>query len=326
LIGALIMPAQLIMFFLAWRRSRARWKAWLLSVAVLTIPYLPLVVWQLPLLLRPAETGYRFVPLHEMLYSLFVNHSYGVIQRGNLWTAALFVGLLLAVGLFLAEERSRRAAVGILVCWVVVPVLCFFLITLRRPLYTPRYLIYIVPGYLLLLALGLAAIARRSRVLAGLLMVALLAVSGWSLWLQATTPLKADFRAATAYVTERWAGDDLIIFQIPYGRHSFEYYVRQQSVVASEGERKNLQPWKAGRDGARRRWADGLYTNAGMQPAEVDRRMDEITEGSQVVWLVATEVPMWDRKRLVETWLEEHATLADRADWVRVGVYRYELP
>jgi hypothetical protein len=63
-----------------------------------------------------------------------------------------------------------------------------------------------------------------------------------------------------------------------------------------------------------------------MDPSEADRRMAEITRGSQTVWLIATEVPMWDERDLVHGWLEDHGELADRAEFVRVTVYRYKLP
>jgi hypothetical protein len=78
--------------------------------------------------------------------------------------------------------------------------------------------------------------------------------------------------------------------------------------------------------GAHYRWAEGLYTNAGMGPGEVEQRLAGLTAGSRVVWLVATEAPLWDERGLVQAWLDEQGRLTDRAEFVRVGVYRYELP
>jgi mannosyltransferase len=327
LIAALIVPVQVLAFFLLGKEQRsARWKPWLASLAALTAPYLPLVAWQLPLLLEPAQTGYRFVPLHEMLYSLLASYSLGVVQGGAWWTLALFVGLLLAASVWGWREFGITT-LGILLCWLLLPVAGFFLITLVRPLYTARYLIFVLPAFLLLLAAGVMAVARRSRLLAGLLLGALLVANGWGLWQQATTPLKADFRAATAYLTSHKSHDDLILFQIPYGRYSYEYYARQRSATPLKGGAYRIfLPAVGGSGGASVRWAEGLYTNGGMGPREVDRRMSEITAGSQVVWLVATEVEMWDERNLVQGWLEEHATLTDEVEFVRVTVYRYQLP
>jgi hypothetical protein len=164
------------------------------------------------------------------------------------------------------------------------------------------------------------------------------------LWLQARTPLKADFRAATAYLADRLEPGDLILFQIPYGRHSFEYYLSRQSSVppgpgASRSPYRVFLPWISGggsthgaypADQAYRayrayRWAEGLYTNGGMEPGEVDRRMAEITGGSRIVWLVATETELWDERGLVQGWLDTHASLVDEVQFVRVAVRRYQL-
>jgi 4-amino-4-deoxy-L-arabinose transferase-like glycosyltransferase len=327
LIAALIVPVQVLAFVLLGKEQRgARWKPWLASLAVLTAPYLPLVVWQLPLLLEPAQTGYRFVPLHEMLYSLLASYSLGVVQGGAWWTLALFIGLLLAASVWGWHEFGITT-LGILLCWMLLPVAGFFLITLVRPLYTARYLIFVLPALLLLLAAGVMAIACRSRLLAGLLLGALLVANGWGLWLQATTPLKADFRGATAYLTHRKSHDDLILFQIPYGRYSYEYYARQRPGMPLKGGAYRIfLPSVGGNGGASYRWAEGLYTNDGMGPSEVDRHMSEITAGSQSVWLVATEVEMWDERGLVQGWLDEHATLMEEAEFVRVTVYRYQFP
>jgi mannosyltransferase len=338
LIAVLIVPAQALLFLILPRRERgARWKPWLGSMAALTVPYLPLLAWQLPLLVQPAATGFRFVPLHEMLYSLLVSYGLGVVWGGTLWTLALFLGLVVAAGLLWREAGARRAAGAVVVAWLVVPIAGFFAITLVRPLYTARYLIFVLPAFLLLLAAGVTAIAGRSRLLAGLLLGALLAVNGWGLWQQAAAPVKADFRAATSYVARRLQPDDLILFQIPYGRFSFDYYYTRRQLLAGQQASAGAAPQTgsayrvflpllpAGGSSEPYHWADGLYTNAGMVSEEAARLMAEITAGSRVVWFVATETPMWDERGLVQAWLDQHATRTDEAQFTRVAVYRYEL-
>ena len=169
LIAALMVLVQVIVFFfMDGQTRRTRWKPWLASMAVLTVPYLPLLRWQLPLILTPgASTGYPFVPLPEMLLSLLANYSLGVVHGEVRWRLALFVGLLLAAGLAWQGQRSRLRTLALLVCWLLVPVLGFFVITLVRPMYTARYLIFVLPAYLLLLAAGGVAVGRLSRLLAG---------------------------------------------------------------------------------------------------------------------------------------------------------------
>jgi len=102
--------------------------------------------------------------------------------------------------------------------------------------------------------------------------------------------------------------DELVIFQIPYGKHTFDYYFPREKYP----------------------WAEGLYTNHRapngsflMSSQEAARRMQEITTEHNTVWLVVTEAAMWDERGLVQAWLEANRTRTDEAHFMRVDVYRY---
>jgi mannosyltransferase len=330
LIAALLIPVQVLIFALGSWNRRACWKPWLASLAALTLPYLLPLRWQLPALLHVADTGYRFFPLDEMLLSLAADYSLGVAPQVTIWAVVFFVALLAAgVFLFVRVPRTglRRTTLWVLLCWLFVPLLAFFLITLRRPMFTTRYLIFVLPAYLLLLAAGVVAVGRRSRPLAVLSLAALLGLNGLGLWAQTHTPLKTDFRAATYHVIDRLAPGDLVLFQIPYGRHSFDYYVERWSDLHSGTLPPTFaSPAVGTSDSGSYHWAEGLYTNAGMTPGEAAQQMADLTAGSPVVWLVATETSMWDMRGLVQSWLDEHATLADQAEFTRVTVYHYTMP
>ena len=59
----------------------------------------------------------------------------------------------------------------------------------------------------------------------------------------------------------------MLLFQIPYGRHSFEYYAGQQPVGGpAGGEHRVFLPWVVGGGTEPYRVAEGLYTNGGMTP------------------------------------------------------------
>jgi len=330
LIAALLIPAQVLIFALGSWDHRARYKPWLLSLTALTLPYLPLLAWQLPALRQVVDTGYRLFSPPEMLLSLLADYSLGVAPSVTIWAVAFFV-VLLAAGLFLLARiptaGRRRTALWVLLCWLFVPLFAFFLLNLRRPMFTTRYLIFILPAYLLLLAAGVAAVGRLWRPLALLSLAALLALNGLGLRSQVRTPLKADFRAATYYLVERLAPEDLVLFHIPYGRYSFDYYLDRWSDLHPGSPSPFLPSTAAGTgSGAFYRWAEGLYTNAGMTPAEAAQQMAGAAYGSEVVWLVATETSMWDERGLVQAWLDEHAALDAKAEFTRVTVYRYLLP
>jgi hypothetical protein len=63
-----------------------------------------------------------------------------------------------------------------------------------------------------------------------------------------------------------------------------------------------------------------------MTTEQVDQRMRELVDGSRVVWLVATEVPLWDDRGMVQAWLDRNGVLVGEANFVRVSVQRYRMP
>lgn len=274
--------------------------------------------------------------------------------------AALAVGGLLS-GLILSRhpsgfrregaERDEPGTATVhciaVVCWAVTPLLGVWLVSLWQPLFTDRYLVWTAPAFYLLIALGLASLwrwARWGRALATLLLGAVLISNCGNLWQQSTESIKSDFRAAVAYIASYPVSPDreepvaraapeprslqgldsrqylplvvvgepafggLVVFQIPYGRHAFDYYSPTLAYT----------------------WAKGLYTNHRapdgsylMSEREAAWRMQQMTAGHDVVWLVATEMSMWDERGLVQAWLDANLERADEAHFAHVSVYRF---
>lgn len=300
ILGVLLLLPQALWFLVGWRRYRGRWRGWLLDMAALTLPYLPLALWQVPTLLSDFETGHPFYPLKEMVEILFVAFSRGVARPWNPVSMALFILLLLA-GLTLRQPNNRRGVLPTAL-WLAVPVLAVYAVSLGMPIFTDRYLIYVAPAYALILGRGLVGLGRQWRwaqILAAVMLVIFLA-QGW--WTQTVHPIKSDFRSAARLVAAQHQPGDLIIFQIPYGRYTFEYYYRR--------------PFES---------VEGLYTNHDMSPAEANRQMQTQTAHRATVWLVGTEMEMWDRRHLVLEWLQTHGHQTLEQGFARVTVWRFEM-
>lgn len=355
ILAALLIPVQGLLYAVWWPQSRKRWRGALVSAACLTLPYLPLAVWQAPLALQARETGFYSYSLTEMVVILLNGWSTGILGDASPWMAALMgvlaVGGLLSSDAFAslfsdsADEETLRTSLRdylVLLLWLSVPLLSIWLISLRQPLFTDRYLIWSAPAFYLLVALALASFATTehwARWVVVPLLGAILISNGVNLWEQATTPIKADFRAAAAYVANYADGttaegpdrsetesehsvylptvgaspsrfDELIIFQIPYGRYTFDYYFPVEEYPR----------------------ADGLYTNHrtvtgdyAMSQEQAAQQMRAMTRGRDAAWLVASEVSMWDERRLVQQWLDQHGQRVTEAHFNRVDVYRYQL-
>jgi hypothetical protein len=297
-----------------------------------------LAVWQAPLALQARETGFHSYTLQQMIVILLNGWSTGIRGWGGSWAAAL-MGLLAVVGVGAstrwlappgeAESTATRSRVRgghwAALIWLVLPLLCIWLISLRQPLFTDRYLIWTAPAFYFLIAQALVTLAGSGDwtrwvvvpLLGGTLLASLV-----NLQLQASEPIKADFRAAAAYVAgygethhgsaEPQAGsfEELIIFQIPYARYTFDYYFPMEGYPHAEGLYTN------------HRGPSGGYQ---MGKDQAWQQMRAMTASHDAAWLVASEVAMWDERGLVKEWLDTHGLRVAEAHFKRVDVYRYEL-
>jgi hypothetical protein len=309
-----------------WPRHRARFKPWLLAIGCVTLPYIPLALWEIPLLFSLYKTGHPFYSLGKILSILFFDFSHGVSNVTSPWllilTSILFIFLFLT-GVFLGDKKLNQASdsevrrgVGpvlspakgkiervTLLLYFFLPIIGVYLISLGMPIFTDRYLIFVAPAFYLILACGLAAVKRRSNAVFALCMALVLALDVQSIWTQSHTRLKSDFRSATRYFTLHREPEDLVIFLMPYVRHTLEYYYRGDY-----------------------HWADGPYTNDGMSESELEAILSKMTEGCRSIWLVASEAELWDERELVKAWLDGNGKLVKEEEFTRVRLYRYELP
>ncbi len=317
-LAALLVPVQILLALTWWPQARRRWIGASVSLACLTLPYLPLLLWQAPQVFRVRETGFYPYGLGQMVEILFTGWSLGVTSQGWPWGALLMAALItwgLAGRWLLPPTQSRsgesREYVAV-TTWLVAPLLGVWLISLRQPLFTDRYLIWSAPAFYLLVAVGLAPIWRWGEVgrWATVLVVSILfAFNTINLWHQATTPIKSDFRAAAAHVAAHYSPDELILFQIPHGRYTFDYYFPTALSY---------------------HWREGLYTNYRApdgsyltDEARIAHDLETATAEYRAVWLVATETAMWDERGLVQAWLADGGELAHEAHFTRVDVYQY---
>ena len=306
ILSPLMLPVYVAWGLMQWPGLKAHWRGWLISMGMLTMPYLPLLWWQAPLFINDFHSGHPFYPIQRQMSLLLHLYSLGVLQaRFSLMAIMLAVFLALA-GLMQGEAR-RRLQIGV---WFITPPLLVFLISLRVPVFEDRYLIYILPAYYLLVALGLVMIARRERRLAWGLLALIVALNLWNGWRQATTTIKPDFRSAAHYLANAPPGPTacgrdrgpVIMFQMPYLQHTFAYYARA-----------DFKP------------LDGIWSNDNRPPEQVAAEMRRLTEGVADLWLVVSEEEQWDRRRLTRSWLDEQARLVDKAHFVNVDLYRYRF-
>jgi uncharacterized membrane protein len=334
LLMVLVIPVHLAWFLLAWPHSRRHWRSYGLALAGLTLPYLPMLWWHWWLLTSPEKlSGFNYTPLTQILEGLLLNHARGFIGSIEpLWLAPIFflaaAGLLFGVGTVAAETPNSRMVLApwrrmaLLGVWLLLPIGSIYLISLRQPVFTERYVIWIGPAALLAVALGLEVLGAHSGRLRGaltaLLLVYIVGVWGYANWQQKTLTIKYDLRGAVQYLQTHRRPEELLILQIPHQEWSFRYYSDDFSP----------NPF-AGSDARLGYWMQGPYTNYGEPDAQaraaVDAQMQPYVTGQPSVWVMLSEADMWDTRRLMDEWLAQRGTVVEELNLPGVTVRRYQM-
>ena len=344
----LLFPVHFVWFWLAWPQSRHHWRGYAGALAGLTLPYLPMVWWHWALLTTNVKrTGFTFTPPREMARTLLYNHSRGFMPPEDLlWLIPIFflgaAGIILGMGEIAAHSPWRAPNRGddivtrqlptlelaawrrwtMTLVWVLLPVIGIYAISLRQPVFTDRYVIWIAPAVMMLVALGVVVVRRYLWVVGGALAVSLLcyAVGFWLYagWQQKSETTKYDLRAGVTYLSERRTPNSLLILQIPHMEWAYRYYTSDFGPRPFAGSEARLAPWMG-----------GLWTNQGW-PDEVARQdvasqMRRQTAGYTDVWVFRSEVEMWDQRHLMEAWLDAHGEMIEQADFHGVQVRHYRM-
>ncbi len=294
-----------------WTAWRQHWRGWLISMACLTLPYVPLALWQWPLIFDGYQSGHPFYPLQEQTYLLLQLYSRGLLRFAGLVPIVLVVFLFLG-GLFLSDLNQEGTNRGwrlagirsrvVLAAWALLPPLIVYLISRRVAVFEDRYLIYITPAFYLLLAVGVTFVRQYSRWVAALSLGLLLVFNFLGIWQQQRQPIKADFRAASAYLARQSPAPAVIMVQTPYLQYTLNYYYPDDYTLL-----------------------EGLWTNDNKSEATVNGEMQTLMAGLADLWLLVSEEDLWDRRHLTRAWLDEHATRIDEAHFMRVDVYHYRF-
>lgn len=238
ILAPLMLPVYVGWGYLQRRQLRGQWLYGVIAILVLMVPYLPLIWWQVPLLLNQFESGHPFYTFSEQISLLLHLYSVGILRTSfRIWPMILMaflgiVGLIVPnVAPYLRQDHTTHIVTPSintdstarhknlldapsnvpvlntlpdirfhLGMWLIIPMLLVSLISLRVAVFEDRYLIYLAPAYAMLVAVGINVIRHRLRWLAWALIAGVIGFSLWSGWLQSWQIIKPDFRAAANYI------------------------------------------------------------------------------------------------------------------------------
>lgn len=332
LLMVLLIPLFLVWFLLAWPQSKMHWVGFTLFLGGLSLPYIPLIWWQWPMLTASEiRTALSFTPLTTVLASVLMYQSHSILPPTHFaWLVPFFVlglnGLL--IGVRTPSLQPNRPWIRLPIwrrhllisAWFMIPLLSIYGLSLRQPVFMPRYVIWIAPALMMLMALGMNVLwqnsNRKLRPLLVLLLIYLVGYWGYIGWKEKTLDLKADLRGAVRYVSQRRHPDELLILQIPHLELAYQYYARDQGPNPFQESEAHLGWWRG-----------GPWTNDGLSDDRarriVDEEMREKTAGASEIWVLQSEAQLRDERDLMGEWLNQNTTLIEEVTFYGTNVHLY---
>ena len=139
-----------------------------------------------------------------------------------IWVAYGFLAILGIVRL-----RKQPALIAFLAVLFLTPIIGEWLVSLRRPIFYDRTLIWATLPLYLLLAAGIAQLRYRPTILVAVAI--LVTVNTLSLRQYYTFFDKEEWEKAAVYVGERVEKEDMLLFNATWVQIPFDYYFRHQN-------------------------------------------------------------------------------------------------
>jgi hypothetical protein len=260
----LIVGVQLIYYWLRRKdfkiKSKIDRRKALIALGCLTLPYLPIAVWQARALWdgTVGETWFRPVGIIDMFNSL--GRRFGVNRSTEPWETlgALAFASLVALGLAVLwfsrsyripkplkllngdnageppqlDPRLDRLRVStfnptlFLTIYLTVPIATFYVLTTRIPLFADRYLLVASPAYYLIAAVALVWLMQKFVPLAALTAVFTIAMVAIALITYSYTnvPQKEDWRGAMKQLSADVRTGDMVFVLPGYLESAVDYY------------------------------------------------------------------------------------------------------
>ena len=271
-IGALALAFQGLYVLLARRRALLPFMAAAGAAVLAFVPWLAIA--KDSLLGWPSTDAFHAGP------ALFGDAAFRYVEGLSADVSPLtlaFTALACAVAAWGLTAR-RKASLWLPALYVAVPLLAMFVLGYRKPVYNPKFALLALPGFLLLLAMGLDRLGKILRT-AGLAI--LLAGAGWALNNYYANPQFArdDYRGLAHFIATSARPGDAIILDAPGQEQIFPYYYR--------GSLPQI----------------GLPQDRPLIPDKTSAALQQLNGAYQRLWLVLYGTNGSDPNSYVEHWL-----------------------
>ena len=232
------------------------------------------------------------------------------LPRQIQWDEIIWLIFIFLAILGVLHFRRRPAHLFLLLTLFVTPIVAELLVSLERPIFYDRTLIWTTIPLYLLLAAGIAQLHYRPYVLAACIILAttnFLSVRDYYKYFE-----KEQWNLAADYVAKNVQTEDLILFNATWVQIPFDYYFRTYNRPVDEHgapvdlfDRGILEPKMAASDLPRLR---------------------SLMRGRERIWLVYSHNWYTDPKNLIPPALSEELKLLETRDYYGLQVQLYGVP
>lgn len=235
--GAFLIAAQVLMALFLGRRRKRRFLTYIATMLLVGLFHMPLAkyAWFIIQHYQPRDIWRGFVPLDYIVRDLVSYYFYRLAASEVSWPVYLPPGGLMLLGvLFLLLRRQIEAITLLLHAFV--PILIFYAVSFRVPVYAAKYLSAVLPALFILVSWGGEALLRLWRP-SGIVLVLLAALMLNGSVRDLTNPAvqRSDWRFVADYVATHESANDVVVVSAFYASAAFERYYRGHSPVVGFG-------------------------------------------------------------------------------------------
>jgi len=217
-------------------------------------------------------------------------------------------GLIILVGF--VHYRRRNAILVLLLTLCLAPAAGELLVSIRRPIFYDRTLIWTTLPLFLIIASGIVQFRFKPYLLIACFFV--ITVNSLSLREYFTSFEKEQWNVAARYVAENVGKDDLLIFNATWVQIPFDFYFRFYNRYVEE-----------------RGAPVDLFDRGILEPkmAESDiPRLKSLIRGKERVWLIYSHNWYTDPKNIIPTTLQQELNLIETKNFYGLEVRLYGVP
>lgn len=219
--------AQVLFFLFNYKHfPKNAFKNFLLSAGIVVVTFLP---WGLYVLSQKTSTDMSpllSTPTSVDLFNAVTQFMVG-FQTDSVNTALVSLWPLSILVAFLGlrkDSRITRESMFFIIAVIAPLSIAFVISILYRPVFLSRYLILVLPAFILILS---SLITSYPKYLSRVFQVLLVTVMLTTLGVQAmskNTPVKEDYRRVTEYISTTSTPRDIVVLSAPFTVYPFEYY------------------------------------------------------------------------------------------------------